>query len=259
MATWGQARGAAPAHHPCLRAPPVSTQAFEHAHSGVGEAPPERRTSALLPQPVVDAALRVIDRLARFLVARGVTANTVTVGSLFLAAVASACLATGWFGWGALAGTVAALGDALDGAIARRNPRAASVAGALLDASADRYGEFLLLGGLAIHFRDHLAPLALTLGAMAGSFMVSYGSAKAEALRVPVPGGVMRRPERAMCLCAGISATAVFSLLAGRGDVPAWTARAPVFAALGLIAFVGNASAIARLRLVARAARRSLD
>lgn len=236
----------------------MSTQAFEHARSGVGEAPPERRTSALLPQPVVDAALRVIDGLARPLVARGVTANAVTLGSLALAAAAGGCLAVGWFGWGAVAGSVAALGDALDGAIARRT-RASSAAGALLDASADRYGEFLLLGGLAIHFRDHVAALALTLGAMVGSFMVSYGSAKAEAMRVPVPGGLMRRPERAMCLCAAIAVTATLSWLAQRGDLPLWSARAPVFAALGLIAFVGNASAITRLRLVARAARRSLD
>jgi len=207
----------------------------------------------------VDAALRVIDGLARLLVARGVTANAVTVGSLVLATAAGGCLAMGWFGWGALTGTVAALGDALDGAIARRSPRGASVAGALLDASADRYGEFLLLGGLAIHFRDHIAALALTLGAMVGSFMVSYGSAKAEAMRVPVPGGLMRRPERAMCLCAGIAVTATLSWLARRGDLPPWTARAPVFAALGLIAFVGNASAITRLRLVAREPGRSPD
>ncbi|HEX8794745.1 MAG TPA: CDP-alcohol phosphatidyltransferase family protein [Polyangiaceae bacterium] len=180
-----------------------------------------------------------------------------TVGSLVLAALAGSALAFGSFGWAALAGTASGIGDALDGAIARRT-RSASVGGALFDASADRYGEFLLLGGLAIHFHEQIAALALTLGAIAGSFMVSYGSAKAEALQVPVPGGLMRRPERAMCLCTGIAATAALSWLADRGDVPAWTERAPVFAALGLLAFVANASAIARLRLLARTPRRSL-
>ena len=235
----------------------MSTRAFEHAPSGVGEAPPERRSSALLPQGVVDAALRAIDATARILVARGVTANAVTVGSLFLAAVAGMALSMGCFASAAMVGTLSALGDALDGAIARRACRA-SVGGALLDASADRYGEFLVLGGLAIHFRDQIAALVLTLGAIVGSFMVSYGSAKAEALRVPVPGGLMRRPERAMCLCAGITVAAPLSWLAERGDLPAWTARAPVFAALGLLAFVANASAIARLRLVARARDRSI-
>lgn len=231
--------------------PPVNTQALEHAPPGVIEAPPERRSSSLLPQAAVDAALRSIDWIARFLVARGMSANAVTVASLVLAALAGSALAVGSFGWAALAGTASVLGDALDGAVARRT-RGASVGGALLDASADRYGEFLLLGGLAIHFRDHVAALLLTLGAMVGAFMVSYGSAKAEALHVPVPGGLMRRPERAMCLCAGIIVTAVLSWPAERGDLPAWTARAPVFAALGLLAFVANASAIARLRRLAR-------
>lgn len=236
----------------------MSTQAFEHASSGVDAALPERRSSSLLPQAVVDAALRAIDRLARSLAARGISANAVTVGSLVLAALAGSALALGSFGWAALAGTASGLGDALDGAIARR-ARRASVGGALLDASADRYGEFLLLGGLAVHFREQLAALVLTLGAMVGSFMVSYGSAKAEALRVPVPGSLMRRPERAMCLCAGIAMTAPLSWLAERGALPAWTSRAPMFAALGLLALVANASAITRLRLLARAPRRSLD
>jgi CDP-diacylglycerol---glycerol-3-phosphate 3-phosphatidyltransferase len=180
----------------------------------------------------------------------------VTIGSLLLAALASSALAVGWFGCAAIAGTAASIGDALDGAIARRTH--ASLGGALLDASADRYSEFLLLGGLAIHFRDHVVALVLTLGAMVGGFMVSYGSAKAEALRVPVPSGLMRRPERAMCLCAGITVTAPLSWLAERGALPAWAARAPVFAALGLLAFVANASAIARLCHLARTARRSL-
>lgn len=245
------------AHHPCLRPAPVNTQAIEHAPSGVSEALPERRSSSLLPQAAVDASLRAIDQVARLLVARGISANAVTIGSLVLAASAASALAVGWFGCAALAGTASVLGDALDGAIARRT-RSASVGGALLDASSDRYGEFLLLGGLAIYFRDHIAALVLTLGAMVGSFMVSYGSAKAEALRVPVPGGLMRRPERAMCLCAGMTVTAPLSWLAGSGDLPAWTARAPVFAALGLLAFVANASAIARLRRLARTAGRSL-
>jgi hypothetical protein len=53
--------------------------------------------------------------------------------------------------------------------------------------------------------------------------------------------------------------TAALSWLAMRGDAPPWTARAPLFTALGLVAFVGNASAISRLRLVARALRRSPD
>jgi phosphatidylglycerophosphate synthase len=229
----------------------VNIRAFERPAPGVGAASPERRTSSLLPQTVVDSALRAVDRVARVLVGLGVTANAVTLGCLVLAAAAGLSLAAGWFASAAVAAIVSGLGDAVDGAIARRT-RGASVGGALLDASADRYGEFLLLGGLAIHFRDHVAALGLTLAAMAGSFMVSYGSAKAEALRVPVPAGIMRRAERAICLCAGITAAAAFEWLVRRGNLPSWTARAPLFAALGVLAVIANVSAVARLRLLAR-------
>lgn len=235
----------------------MSTQAFEHAAPGASEALPERRSSSLLPRATVEALLRGIEQVAGLLAARGVSANAVTAASLVLAALAGSALAVGSFGWAAVAGSASGLGDAIDGAIARRT-RSASAGGALFDASADRYGEFLMLAGLAIHFHAQVAALSLTLGAMVGSFMVSYGSAKAEALAVPVPGGVMRRPERAICLCSGIAATASLSWLAERGDLPAWTARAPVFVVLGLLAFVANASAIARLRLIARVPRRSL-
>lgn len=229
----------------------MSTQAFEHLPPPQGETSRERRTSSLLPQALVDSALRATDRVARALAGAGVTANMVTIGCLALAAAAGVSLAAGSFGWAAVLATVSASGDAVDGAIARRT-RGTSVGGALLDSSADRYGEFFLLGGLALHFRDQVAALALTLAAIAGSFMVSYGSAKAEALRVTVPPGVMRRADRAICLCAGIAATTALGWLAHHGALPAWATPAPVFAALGVLAVVANASAISRLRALAR-------
>jgi CDP-diacylglycerol--glycerol-3-phosphate 3-phosphatidyltransferase len=82
--------------------------------------------------------------------------------------------------------------------------------------------------------------------------MVSYGSAKAEALGVPVPPGAMRRAERAVCLCAGVASTPVFAWWAQGSALPPWAAQAPLFAALGLVAVVANVSAIRRLRFLAR-------
>ena len=83
-----------------------------------------------------------------------------------------------------------------------------SDAGEVLDAAVDRYVEFFFLGGLMIYYRDIAALLILTLFALVGSFMVSYSSAKAEALHVPAPKGSMRRPERAVYLTAGRGAFA---------------------------------------------------
>jgi CDP-diacylglycerol--glycerol-3-phosphate 3-phosphatidyltransferase len=205
----------------------------------------------VLPRAALDAALWCLDHVAGGLIALGVTANAITVSSVFLAAIAGALLGFGQFEWAAVAMVAASLGDALDGLVARRTGTS-SVAGALLDASVDRYEEFFFLGGLAIHFRDSVPALALTLVALAGSFMVSYGSAKAEALGVPVPPGAMRRAERAVCLCVGVAAMPVVAWLTGGGLLPTWAAPAPLYVALGLLAVVANTSAIRRLRFLGR-------
>ncbi|HEY8039109.1 MAG TPA: CDP-alcohol phosphatidyltransferase family protein [Polyangiaceae bacterium] len=211
----------------------------------------EARESLLLPRAVLEAALWCLERVADRFIALGVTANAITVSSVVLAAIGGVLLGYGHFGGAAAAMVAASLGDALDGLVARRSGTA-SVAGALLDASVDRYEEFLFLGGLAVYFRESTPALLLTLGALAGSFMVSYGSAKAEALGVPVPPGVMRRAERAVCLCAGVALMPCFAWAVRAAVLPAWAERAPIFVALGLVAVVANVSAVRRLRALAR-------
>jgi phosphatidylglycerophosphate synthase len=201
-------------------------------------------------------ALRAVDPVVTVLVRWGVSANAVTLVSLVLAAIGGVLLCVGLLGPGCLVMVIASLGDAIDGPLARRT-RSASVGGALLDASVDRYEEFLFLGGLAVYLRASVPALLVALFALAGSFMVSYGSAKAEALAVAVPPGAMRRADRAICLCLGVGATPAFGWLAARGAVPGWAARAPLFAALGLIAVVANASAVRRLRGLAHASLRA--
>jgi CDP-diacylglycerol--glycerol-3-phosphate 3-phosphatidyltransferase len=210
----------------------------------------ETRTSLLLPRAALDVALWALDHVADGFVAMGITANTITVSSLMLAGIGGTLLCFGEFGWAAAAMVAASLGDALDGLVARKTG-SASVAGALLDASIDRYEEFLFLGGLAVYFRQSAAALVLVLFAMAGSFMVSYGSAKAEALGVPVPPGAMRRAERAVALCVGVALTPVFGWATAHSTVPVWAEYAPIFASLSLIAVVANVSAVRRLRFIA--------
>jgi CDP-diacylglycerol--glycerol-3-phosphate 3-phosphatidyltransferase len=208
------------------------------------------RSSLLLPKTALDAALWGLDHVARVLIALGVTANAITVSSVVLAAIGGVLLACGLFGWAAVAMVAASLGDALDGMVARRTG-SASVAGALLDASVDRYEEFFFLGGLAVHFHESTGALLLTLAALAGSFMVSYGSAKAEALGAPVPPGAMRRAERAVCLCAGVVMMPVFTWAARGSALPAWAADAPILFMLAVVAVGANVSAIRRLRFLA--------
>jgi CDP-diacylglycerol--glycerol-3-phosphate 3-phosphatidyltransferase len=192
-----------------------------------------------LLSPVVDA-----------LIAAGVSANAVTGVSLVSGLFAGGALALGHFGVAAFAITVASLGDAVDGLVAR-GTGTASAGGAVFDASVDRYEEFLVLGALVLYFRSNVGALALGLFAIAGSFMVSYGSAKAEAYGVRVPGGILRRASRAALLAGGTTFVPIAAVIARWLSAPTWVAYLPVFFALALIAGVANASAILRLRAVA--------
>jgi CDP-diacylglycerol--glycerol-3-phosphate 3-phosphatidyltransferase len=167
-------------------------------------------------EPARALANRVLSPVARGLVAAGVTANAVTAVALALSLAAALLLASGRFAAATPFIVFASIGDALDGVLARMSATA-SPGGALFDAAADRYQEMAILAGLAIHLREDVASLAIVLAALLASFMVSYGSAKAEALRVPVPPGSMRRLERSVCLCAGVALVPVARVRAARG------------------------------------------
>jgi len=209
--------------------------------------------SPLLGRGAMEFGYWCMQPLGRACMRAGLTANQLTGVSLCLGLCAGLALATGHLGAGALLASLAAAGDGLDGMLARA-AGASTPGGALFDASADRYTEFFLLAGLAFGQRADARMLALALVALLGSFMISYGSAKAEALRVPVPPGAMRRGERAVYLCGGLLLTPLFSTLALRGALPLWTAHLPVLAAVGIVGLVSNVTAALRLRIVARAA-----
>jgi CDP-diacylglycerol--glycerol-3-phosphate 3-phosphatidyltransferase len=206
--------------------------------------------SVALPRAASVMTHWALDPLVQCLVAAEVSANTITGCSLVAGIAAGVSLALGHFGAAAVLLIIASLGDALDGLVARSS-HGESPAGALFDASVDRYEEFFSLGGLAIFFRESGPVLALVLAALMGSFMVSYGSAKAEALRVPVPPGAMRRAERATCLCTGITLVPLAGAIARACSGPAWIGFAPLLVAILLIGLAANVSAVRRIRVIA--------
>jgi len=207
---------------------------------------PARGTA--LPAGLTCAALTAFQPLVRAAVSVGVSANSITALSLVAGAGAGACLAWGHFGIAAVLFVAAACGDALDGLVARATGTQ-SVGGALFDASVDRYEEFFAFGGLAMFFRSSGVLLALTLIALAGAFMVSYGSARAEASHVEV----MRRAERAVTLGMGIALCPIAETASRSLGAPAWARELPVIIALTIIAAVANVSAVRRLQRIALA------
>jgi hypothetical protein len=89
--------------------------------------------------------------------------------------------------------------------------------------------------------------------AAVGGMMVSYSTAKAEALGVEPPRGAMRRQERAAACVLGATLVPPVAFACHRWGLPGWVATAPLAACLGLVAVVGNWSACRRLRAVALA------
>ena len=125
---------------------------------------------------------------------RGLARTRVTPNALTTAGV-SLCLAASvlvffenrnpWlFYWaGAIAFVVGSILDILDGALARAGGKTTTF-GAFLDSTTDRIGEGAMLGAIALVFHryDHPVALALAFAGVAGSFLVSYTRARAEAL-----------------------------------------------------------------------------
>jgi CDP-diacylglycerol--glycerol-3-phosphate 3-phosphatidyltransferase len=209
-----------------------------------------RHRSIALPVAASAMTHWALDPLVRLLIACEVSPNSITSCSLVAGAAAGFAFALGHFGVAAALLVIASLGDALDGLVARGG-NSESPAGALFDASVDRYEEFFSLGGLAIFFRESGPLLGLVLAALMGSFMVSYGSAKAEALRVPVPAGAMRRAERATCLCLGTTLVPLAGAISRAFDGPVWAGYGPLMLALVLIGGAANVSAVRRIRVIA--------
>jgi CDP-diacylglycerol---glycerol-3-phosphate 3-phosphatidyltransferase len=207
----------------------------------------------LIGREVMDWAYWSIDPIVKGLVALGITPNMLTWTALVLGFGAGIAIGFSLFGVACLLATLSTVGDILDGQVARMT-KTGSEKGELLDAAVDRYTEFAFLAGCAVFYRHEIHYMLLVFGAMIASFMISYASAKAEALKVDPPRGLMRRHERAVYLTVGVGFCSMFGdWMHARWDFIPWTAW--LLAALAAVAVIGNVSAILRLVRIGRALR----
>lgn len=202
--------------------------------------------TAFLGERVMHRGYSWIDRLATVAARAGLSADAVSWLSVAIGLVAGVVAGAGWLGAAAWALALSGLCDGIDGAVARRCG-SATAGGAVLDSALDRYVEFFFCAGLLVYFRGEWLLQLLVATALFGGFMVTYSTAKAEALQLTPPRGWMKRPERLVWLASG----AAFAATARLADVPS----APVIASvLAVIAVFANASAILRLRALHAAA-----
>jgi CDP-diacylglycerol--glycerol-3-phosphate 3-phosphatidyltransferase len=206
--------------------------------------------SALLSRGMLESLYTVVVPVGQACTRLGFTPNAISGFSVLLAVIAAGLFAADHLGVGSVF-AVAAMGcDALDGFVARASG-SSSNAGEVIDAAADRYVELCLFAGLAVHLRWLSSGLLLALVALGGSFMVSYSTAKAEALAIVPPRGSMRRTERAFLLIVGAGLSPLVSVL----ELPPSLTDAPLLVALAWLAVGTHVSAISRLGHVARELR----
>lgn len=110
-----------------------------------------------------------------------------------------------FFWLGATVFVVGSVLDILDGALARRSGKGTPF-GAFLDSTLDRVSEGFVLAAIALVFarRGNEVALGFAIAGVAGSFLVSYARARAEALGLRGDVGVGDRTVRVVVITAGL-------------------------------------------------------
>ncbi len=140
-----------------------------------------------------------------------VTPNALTASGVTLCVVASVLVTFAHrneilFYWlGAVVFVVGSILDILDGALARAGGKGTPF-GAFLDSTTDRVSEGFMLGAIALLFAHDgdVVAVAFDFAAVAGSFLVSYTRARAEALGLRGDVGIGSRAERVVVITAGL-------------------------------------------------------
>jgi len=171
------------------------------------EAPALRRVKDSYTNGARSLASRSVTSLAR----TRVTPNLLTATGVSLCLVAAVLVPFEdrneiLFYWlGAAVFVVGSILDILDGALARAGGKSTPF-GAFLDSTTDRVGESAMLTaiGYVLARQGNDVAVAFTILAVAGSILVPYTRAKAEALGLRGDVGLGSRAERVVVITAGL-------------------------------------------------------
>jgi phosphatidylinositol phosphate synthase len=140
-----------------------------------------------------------------------VTPNALTVSGVLLCAAASVLVLFEnrnellFFWLGAVVFVAGSVLDILDGALARAGGKTTPF-GSFLDSTTDRVSEGFMLAAIAYVFAREGEDVfvVVAVAAVAGSFLVSYTRARAEALGLRGDVGIGSRAERVVVITAGL-------------------------------------------------------
>ena len=206
--------------------------------------------SILLNKPCMNFAVWLIEPIVKVLNRLSVSPDQVTAASLLFGLASAWLIVHGYFGFAFCCALISGVLDILDGMLARMMEKS-DLSGVVFDSTVDRYVDFFLLAGCALLFRHEFWALLACLLALHGSYMISYTTAKAEAMSVTIPRGAMKRSERYLYLLIGL----VLSALAEHWPAFWKFDSLPLLVVIWFVAFLSNWSAIMRFRslfLIAR-------
>jgi CDP-diacylglycerol--glycerol-3-phosphate 3-phosphatidyltransferase len=161
-------------------------------------------------QAYTDEARRLAAQSMAQLEEAKVTPDALTISGVGLCIAGSVSVFFEYLGWGfywlgAVLFVVGSVLDILDGALARSRG-IGSPFGAFLDSTVDRVGEGFMIAaiGLVLMRHDQMWGVGLAFAAIAGSFLVSYARARAEALGLRGDVGLGSRAERVVVITTGL-------------------------------------------------------
>jgi CDP-diacylglycerol---glycerol-3-phosphate 3-phosphatidyltransferase len=168
------------------------------------------QTAERVKRTYQDEARRLATRSMAGLERTSLTPDVLSISGVCLCIVGAVVV---WFEYvsewlflvGAALFVVGSILDILDGALARRTGKGTPF-GAFLDSTVDRVGEGFMIGaiGLVLAREGNEWGLALAFTAIAGSFLVSYTRARAEALGLKGDVGIGSRAERVVVITTGL-------------------------------------------------------
>jgi phosphatidylglycerophosphate synthase len=175
---------------------------------------PERTPGAELErvkQEYTRAAREILQRSMRGVARTKLTPDMLTTAGVALCLAGAALVGFEerneklFFWLGGLLFVTGSVVDILDGALARAASKG-TVFGAFLDSTFDRVGEAAVLAaiGLSLMRDGNEVALVATFAAVAGSFLVSYARARAEALGLRGDVGFGSRVERVVIVSVGL-------------------------------------------------------
>jgi CDP-diacylglycerol---glycerol-3-phosphate 3-phosphatidyltransferase len=174
---------------------------------------------ARVKRAYTDEARRLASQSMTQLDQANVTPDALTISGVALCIAGAVAVFFEYAGWGfywigAALFVIGSVLDILDGALARSRGTG-SPFGAFLDSTVDRVGEGFMIASIGLVFvrRDQMWAVALAFAAIAGSFLVSYTRARAEALNLKGDVGLGSRAERVVVITTGLALAPLHELI----------------------------------------------